>query len=157
LHQLLNFLEDCFLVRTMWVEAASERRRMVNPRKAYPVDTGLIPVFDRTGRANLGHALETVVRLELERRGASLTYVRTREGHEVDFLVRWAGGGEALIQVCADPDTVEAGERETRALLEAVKEHPRASLHLVTLRPETALAAPRQVEVHWAPAWFLQA
>ncbi|MBI3000266.1 MAG: ATP-binding protein, partial [Deltaproteobacteria bacterium] len=48
-HQLLGYLEDCFLVRTVWVEAVSERRRMVNPRKAYPVDPGLIPVFDRSG------------------------------------------------------------------------------------------------------------
>ncbi len=157
LHQLLGFLEDCFLVRTVWVEAASERRRMVNPRKAYPVDPGLIPVFDRTGRVNLGHALETVVRLELERRGASVTYVRTREGHEVDFLVRPPEGGEALIQVCAELDTPEARERETRALLEAAREHPRASLHLLTLVPETALDLPEKIEVQWAPAWLLQA
>ena len=46
---------------------------MVNPRKAYPVDPGLNPVFDRTGRANLGHALETAVLLELERRGCEVT------------------------------------------------------------------------------------
>lgn len=43
---------------------------MVNPRKAYPIDMGLIPVFDSTGRANEGHALETAVLLELQRRGA---------------------------------------------------------------------------------------
>jgi predicted AAA+ superfamily ATPase len=157
LHQLLGYLEDCFLVRTVWVEAASERRRMVNPRKAYPVDPALIPVFDRTGRANLGHALETVVRLELERRGASVTYVRTAEGHEVDFLAREPERGEALIQVCAELDTPETRERETRALLAAAKEHPRASLHLVTLAPETALAVPDQIKVHWAPNWLLKA
>ena len=67
-HQLLGHLTDCFLVRTVWLEAKSERQRMVNPRKAYPVDPGLIPVFDRTGRANIGHALETAVMVELERR-----------------------------------------------------------------------------------------
>ncbi len=67
----LGYLEDCFLVRIVWMESASERQRMVNPRKAYPVDPGLIPVFDRTGRANLGHAPETAVLLELERRAAT--------------------------------------------------------------------------------------
>lgn len=157
LHQLLGYLEDCFLVRTVWVESASERRRMVNPRKAYPVDPALIPVFDRTGRANLGHALETVVRLELERRGASVTYVRIAGGHEVDFLARDPEHGEALIQVCEELDTPETRERETRALLAAAKEHPRASLHLITLAPETAPAVPEQIEVHWAPSWLLQA
>ncbi|MCI0589709.1 MAG: hypothetical protein L0323_23070 [Planctomycetes bacterium] len=58
LHPMVGYLEDCFLVRTAWVEARSERRRIVNPRKAYPVDPGRIPVFDRSGRANVGHALE---------------------------------------------------------------------------------------------------
>lgn len=50
-------LSDCFLVRTVWLEAKSERQRMVDPRKAYPVDPGLIPIFDRTGRANAGHKI----------------------------------------------------------------------------------------------------
>ncbi len=31
------------------------------PRTVYPVDTGLIALFDRSGKANTGHALETVV------------------------------------------------------------------------------------------------
>ncbi len=65
---------------------------MVNPRKAYPVDPGLIPVFDRSGRANVGHALETAVLIELERRRSEVTYVRTPEGYEVDFLARDATG-----------------------------------------------------------------
>ena len=81
LHQFLRYLEDCFLVRIVWMESASERQRMVNPRKVYPVDPGLIPVFDRTGRANPGHALETAVLLELERRGHEVTYVRTPKGY----------------------------------------------------------------------------
>lgn len=49
LHHLLAYLEDCFLVRSVWIEADSERQRMVNPRRVYPVDPGLIPLFDRTG------------------------------------------------------------------------------------------------------------
>ena len=91
-HELLAYLEDCFLVRTVWIEADSERKRMVNPRKAYPVDSGLIPLFDRSGRSNTGHALETAVLIELERRGMSVTYVRTPDDHEVDFLARRATG-----------------------------------------------------------------
>lgn len=40
---------------------------MVNPRKAYPVDPWLIPLYEQSGRPNLGHALETVVMVELIR------------------------------------------------------------------------------------------
>jgi hypothetical protein len=131
-HQLLGYLEDCFLVRTVWVEADSERRRMVNPRKAYPVDPGLIPLFDRTGRANLGHALETIVLLELERRGMSVTYVRTPEGHEVDFLARSPEGEWELIQACADSSDAAVLARELRGLEEGGRLYRKAKKRLIT-------------------------
>ena len=63
-HAFLAYLEDAFLIRTTSILTASERQRMVNPRKAYPIDPGLIPLYERTGRANTGHALETAVFLE---------------------------------------------------------------------------------------------
>lgn len=136
-HQLLGYLEDCFLVRTVWVEAASERQRMVNPRKAYPVDPGLISVFDRTGRAKVGHALETAVLVELERRGKRVTYVRTPQGHEVDFLARHPTGAEELIQVCTDATDPATSERELRALEEGGRLHPKATKRLLTLTRDT--------------------
>lgn len=155
-HQLLGYLEDCFLVRTVWVEAASERRRMVNPRKAYPVDPGLIPVFDYAGRANLGHALETVVLIELERRGMRVTYVRTPQGHEVDFLARGPTGEAELIQVCADATVSATATRELRALEEASGLHPEAKRLLLTLtRDALPSDVPRGVVAQPAYEWML--
>lgn len=58
-HQMVSHLEDSFLVRVVWRESDSERQRMANPRKAYPIDQGMIPIFDRNRNSNLGHALET--------------------------------------------------------------------------------------------------
>jgi predicted AAA+ superfamily ATPase len=132
-HQLLAYLEDCFLVRTVSIDAGSERRRMVNPRKSYPVDSGLIPVFDRSGRANTGHALETVVLIELERRGREVAYVRTMDGFEVDFLAREPGGKEQLIQVTAGASDADTAQRELRALSEAGSLYPKATKRLLTL------------------------
>jgi hypothetical protein len=157
-HQLLGHLEDCFLVRTVWIDAASERQRMVNPRKTYPVDPGLIPLFDRTGRANLGHALETAVLVELERRGMSPVYVRTPEGHEVDFLARRPGSGEELIQVAADATDPATAERELRALAEAGKRYPKATQRLLTLtRDRLPLEVPPGVVAEPAYEWLLAA
>ena len=157
LHQLLGYLEDCFLVRIVWMESTSERQRMVNPRKAYPVDPGLIPVFDRTGRANLGHALETAVLVELERRRFEVTYVRTPEGYEVDFLARDAAGGMELIQVCADLSDPATAAREFRALSGAGKLFPRARKRLLTLTHDRLPAdLPAGTEVQTACEWFLE-
>ena len=155
-HALLAHLEDCFLVRTVWMESGSERQRMVNPRKAYPVDSGLIPVFDRTGRSNRGHALETAVLVELERRRTDVTYVRTSSGYEVDFLARNAEGESELIQVCAEANDPATAEREFRALAEAGSLHPKARQRLLTLTRDAMPAeSPPGILVQPAYEWFL--
>jgi predicted AAA+ superfamily ATPase len=155
-HQLLSHLEDCFLLRLVWMESNSERQRMVNPRKAYPVDSGLIQVYDRSGRANLGHALETAVLIELQRRRCSVSYVRTPGGFEVDFLARNPAGGQWLIQVCADASDTETAARELRALAEAALQFPRAQQMLLTLnRDGGPSGAPGEVTVQPAYQWML--
>jgi predicted AAA+ superfamily ATPase len=129
---------------------------MVNPRKAYPVDPGLIPIFDRTGRSNTGHALETAVLIELERRRYQVTYVRTPSGCEVDFLARDAEGKEELIQVCADASDPRTAARELRALHEAAIQHPRARKKLLTATRDGAPAATiPDVVVQPAYEWML--
>jgi len=157
MHQMLSALEDCFLVRICWLDSASERRRMVNPRKVYPVDMGLIPVFDRMGKTQIGHALKTAVRIELERRNMEVSYVRTRSGYEVDFLARRAGEKPCLIQVCSEIDSPRTIEREVRSLHASAAEYPGASLHLVILTGEPIFGLPEDVNLHPAPLWLLGA
>lgn len=155
LHSYLAHLEDAFLLRTLSIATDSERRRMVNPRKAYPIDPGLIPVFDRSGKINLGHALETCVLLELDRRGAEVSYVHTPEGHEVDFLARYPSGRGELIQVCTSLDDPATREREIRALIEAAPHHPGAVCSLIALDIPAALEMPPGIGLHRAADWML--
>lgn len=154
-HAYLAHLEDAFLVRTVSLHTASERQRMVNPRKAYPIDPGLIPVYERSGRPNLGHALETAVLIELERRGAEVGYVKTRSGFEVDFHARGPEGDVTLLQVCTEVTDPGVREREVRALVEAAVEHPAAQPVLVTLDSSPPASLPPGI--HWQPAaaWLL--
>lgn len=155
LHDYLSHLEDAFLIHTIPLATTSERRRQVNPRKTFPVDPGLIPVFDRSGKANLGHALETAVLLVLLRRGADVGYVKTSDGFEVDFLARYHDGSQQLIQVCAEIESAGTLEREYRALASAAREHRRATRHLVTLTPEAVTRVPDAVTLHSAELWLL--
>jgi len=154
-HAYLGYLEDAFLVYSLWLVTDSERRRLSNPRKIYPVDPALIPIFDRSGRLQPSKALETVVFLELLRRGAEVGYVRTREGLEVDFLARWPSGRLELIQVCAEVQDASTLEREVQALLAAAKEFPRASLKVLSLAPETLQRLPNSIQGHDASLWLL--
>lgn len=156
LHSYLAHLEDAFLLSSLDVATDSERRRQVNPRKVYPVDTGLMALFDRSGKANAGHALETAVLHQLQRQGAAVNYVRTPGGFEVDFYARHLSGSETLIQVCADLDHPDTLAREVRALQDAAQTWPQATLVLITLnRPKAVVLAPA-IELHLASAWLLR-
>lgn len=155
-HQLLGYLDDCFLVRVVSMESTSERQRMVNPRKAYPVDPGLIPVYDTTGRANLGHALETAVLIELERRRLDVTYVRTPRGYEVDFLARGPERRPELIQVCVDLSDAAVLDRELRALEAAGERFPDAGKRLLAFdRDNLPASLPDGVVAETAWEWML--
>lgn len=142
LHAMMGHLQDAFLISAVALATDSERRRNSNPRKVYPVDTGLISAFDRSGRTNVGHALETVVLHELERRKAEIGYVRTPGGFEVDFHARFPDGRDELIQVCADAGSGETLEREVRALTDAAEDFPRARRRLLMLTFDQLPAAP---------------
>lgn len=157
LHDYLAHLEDAFLVRTVAMHSSSERQRMVNPRKAYPVDPGLIALFERSGRTHHGRALETAILLELERRGFEVGYVRTPEGYEVDFLAHRAGDAPLLIQACLESEGDETWERELRALEAGAAAHPDARPFLVTL-DAVPPSRPLPRGLTWAPAarWLLE-
>jgi hypothetical protein len=155
LHSYLSHLEDAFLLSTLELATDSERRRQVNPRKVYPVDTGLMALFDASGKSNVGHALETAVLHELQRRGARVNYVRTPAGFEVDFYACSVDGTKALIQVCADLDSPDTLVREVRALQDAATIWPNASLQIIALdQPKGEL--PPGIQLYTASDWLLQ-
>jgi predicted AAA+ superfamily ATPase len=158
LYAYLSHIEDAFLLHTIPVATDSEKRRQVNPRKIYPADTALIPVFDRSGKRNTGHLLETAVFIELQRRQADISYVKTPDGYEVDFLARHPDNSEELIQVCTSIDDLGTLAREVRALQDAANEYPRAKQLILTLEsrlPFPAVPPPIQVLPAWQ--WMLQA
>lgn len=156
-HAMLGHLLDAFLLSAVPLATDSERRRNSNPRKLYPVDPGLIRAYDTSGRSNLGHALETTVLNELERRKAEVGYVKTEEGFEVDFHVRYLAGAEELVQVCADPSAPAVMDRELRALSQAMGTDPRAIRRLLVLTRDQAIPMETsKVSVQPAYEWLLE-
>jgi hypothetical protein len=157
LHAYLTHLEDAFLVRTVPMHSASERQRMVNPRKAYPVDPGLIALFERPGLEHRGRALETAVLIECERRGLDVSWVRAHGDGEVDFLATRPGEAPSLIQVALESRADDTLARELRALADAAAAHPEARPLLITLDDDPP-SRPLPDRVTWMPAaeWLLE-
>jgi uncharacterized protein len=158
LYRMLSHLEDAFLVRLVSMHTASERQRLRNPRKAYPVDPGLIAVYERAGRENRGRSLEAAVLLELERRGFGVGWVRVGNDREVDFHAVSPVGDPLLIQVSLDTAAEATWQREVRSLEAAAEVYPDARPLLVTLDP-TPPSRPLPGRLEWCAAaqWLLEA
>ena len=114
-------------------------------------------LFDRSGKPNIGDALETAVLHELKRRNAEVAYVRTPAGFEVDFYARTAPGEELLIQVCATLDDPATLAREVRALQDAAVLYPKAKRILIALDLPAAQASVDGLAIVRASDWLLGA
>jgi predicted AAA+ superfamily ATPase len=152
LYELIGHVEDAFLACLVPIDTQSERRRQVHPRKVYIVDHALARAAAVTEAANVGHALENIVYLELRRRGTVLGYHVTASGHEVDFVFQDSDGQKRLVQVCATLEDPVTRAREVRALAEAMVEIPGAEAVLVTLANE-GLERVGERDVAVVPAW----
>jgi hypothetical protein len=157
-HAMMGHLIDAFLISAVPVATESERQRNSNPRKIYPADPGLIHAFATSGRTHTGHALETAVFHELERRRAEITYVKCGDGLEVDFLARFPDGTAELIQVCADLADPMTCARELRAMEAAAPLHPHATRRLLVLNRDAiaGTTAPPGLTIEPASDWMLR-
>jgi hypothetical protein len=156
-HALIDHLEAAYLLRSVPIASESVRQRQSNPRKVYPIDPGLIDLFDRRGQRQLGQRLETVVALELWRRGCSLSYGLTPEREEVDFVARGPDGAGRLVQVCVDLQDPATCARELRPLQSLREASGTTHLDLVVLDPPNRrLDLPAGVRLIPALEWLLE-
>lgn len=152
LHAALDHLGDAFLIFTVPIRSRSERARMVNPRKVYPIDPGLARALSREPGRDEGRLLETTVFLDLRRRGLEVDYMVTAGGREVDFVTTAGSGAPSLVQVCVSLRDADTREREIAALSEAMGELRLSRGTLVT-RHEAETVEVEQGTIRVVPAW----
>lgn len=159
LYDLLDYLEDAFLLFAIPVFDRSLRVREANPKKVYAIDPGLAFAVSRAGVSNLGARLENSVYLELRRRvrgtrEGAISYYSTESGNEVDFIVGDPETGHAtqLLQVCAEMSETGTHEREIRALADAMRETGLHESTIVTMH-DSGGATVDAGEIRIVPAW----
>ncbi|MFH1200244.1 MAG: ATP-binding protein [Candidatus Micrarchaeota archaeon] len=113
----LSYLEEAFLVFQVPCFSYSMKKSMGKPRKYYAFDLGLQAAVSKSFTPDLGRRLETVVAIELRRRGKEPQYFSN--GVEVDFVVK-SGMNLSAVNVCFSK---HPPEREARGLEEFAKAH----------------------------------
>ncbi len=132
LYSYFKYITNSFFCLPLKKFSFSERETDLSIPKVYLCDTGVVNYLLQTRLAeNVGRLIENVVFLELKKRELygkiqSLFYFKTKEGYEVDFLIKEGLRIKQLIQVSYANDFDEIDHREIRALIHAnelLKEH----------------------------------
>jgi predicted AAA+ superfamily ATPase len=158
LYAMASHLEDAYLFQAAEIHSSSVRVRQSHPRKIYPIDCGLAVAYSKTSQQDLGKLLETATFLCLRRFCKNIDFYRTKDAHEVDFILNNKEFDSVLIQSCARMDDENTREREIRAISAAMKEVGSPHGWIVTLDQEEHIKVGAG-SIHVVPAWkfFLNA
>ncbi len=122
----LQFIENSYLFFFLDKFSYKPLVRLVSDKKIFCVDNGFISSKNFSNSPDNGMYFENYVFTELIKKGlkpnSDLLYYKTKNGKEVDFVVKSIAGPEQLIQVCFDISNPKTEKREVAALSEASKE-----------------------------------
>lgn len=128
------------------------KEQVLNPRKVYCIDTGLINAVSFKFSENIGKVMENLVAVELLRRSKEIYYWRDYSGKEVDFVIKEGLEVKQLIQVCYGVEEYNTKERELRSLIKASGELKCKNLLVITEDYEGEEEF-KGIEIKFLPIW----
>ncbi len=148
----VKYLEEAFVIFLIERFSPKLKERLKSPRKAYAYDTGAITTFKSRVTTDYGILMENTVALEFLRQGKEFCYFQTKEGKEVDFIVKEHLNSYRLIQVCYDLSDENTRKREFSALAKASRELGIKDL-LVFSWDEEEKASYKGLQIQIYPLW----
>lgn len=121
-------LEESYLFFLLNRFSYKMKEQLKAQKKLYLVDTGFVQAKSFQFSPNIGRLMENVVFIELVKRGfrpnQELFYYMTRNGKEVDFIIKEGNSISQLLQVwnADEQSNADSKKREFSALIEAKKE-----------------------------------
>ena len=116
--EYLSYLEDSYMFHLIPKFSYSLRKQMVNPRKVYAIDTGMISVNSGSFTDDDGRKLENLVYLHLRRKYSEIYYFS--EKGECDFVTFANNVAMEAVQVCFDLNADNV-DRELNGAMEALR------------------------------------
>jgi uncharacterized protein len=131
--EYFSYLEQSWLFFFVPKFSYSQRKQLVNAKKVYSIDTGLVTANSRSFSEDHGRRFENMVFLHFRRKYQEIYYFSDK--HECDFVVFDRKGLVELVQVCTElnPDNLK---RELDGLWEAMKLFDKKEALLVTISQE---------------------
>ncbi len=112
-------LSEAYLFFAVSKYDRSVKKQVVNDKKVYAIDTGIVNAVSFQFSENSGRLLENAVFIELKRRHKDIYYFQGKQ--ECDFLIKEGIKITQCIQVAESVSSIETKKREVGGLLEAMK------------------------------------
>jgi len=116
----------------------SLKKQNSNDKKYYSVDLGLSNIMRVPNLQTRGDDLETVVFLELLRRGYKVYYYKTSNGLECDFIIEKENTIEQLIQVTSSLKNEKTKKRELRVFAKVINELKLKDIKLLVITEDNS-------------------
>lgn len=113
-----SYFEQTYLISFVPKFSYSYKSQLLNPKKVYCVDNGVVSIASPSFTRDEGRRLENMVFTELRRRYKEIYYYNENQ-HECDFVVAENSVPRLAIQVCYAL-TAENRQREIEGLLDAL-------------------------------------
>lgn len=155
LNTVKNYLEaltDVFLFFLVDMFDYSIKRQIYNPSKVYCIDTALSNSISFKFSQNLGRLYENIVFLQLKRKDADIYYWKSKQGREVDFVVKKGLKIEAAVQVSLSLSDPKVKNREIQALIDA-KAELKPIRFLIITEDEEGIEKIGNTKVEIIPLW----
>ena len=127
--EYFSFVEESWLFFFVPKFSYSQRKQLINAKKVYSIDTGLVTLNSRSFSEDHGRRFENMVFLYFRRKYQEIYYFA--EKHECDLVVFGRQGLVAIVQVCYELNP-ENLKRELEGLWEAMRFFDRKEGVLVT-------------------------
>ncbi|MBU4360548.1 ATP-binding protein, partial [Patescibacteria group bacterium] len=116
----IDFLEESYLNFSIAKYDYSLKKQIINDKKIFSIDTGLIRAVSFAFSENYGQLLENIVFLELKRRGQEIYYYSDKK--ECDFLIKQ---GQKITEAIQVTKTLlpKNKDREINGLLGAMEKY----------------------------------
>lgn len=116
----IAYLEEAYLVFLLYKYDHSLKKQIINDKKIYGIDAGMIKAVSFRFSENSSRYLENLVFLQLKRQKKEIYY--HKESGECDFVIR---EGLKIVQAIQVTDNLNPGnsERELNGLVSALKKH----------------------------------
>lgn len=146
----VGFLADSYLVFQTSKYDYAVSKQILNPKKSYFIDNGLVKRVGFSFSDNLGHLLENIVFIELLRRGKKVYY--HSKSKECDFVTEEVEKVTAAIQVCYTFLSEKTKKREIDGLIDAMSAYNLQSGLIITDDTEEEIIDNGRI-ITIIPAW----